>query len=64
MFRSQALDKIPGSVRIVAAALLGAVGGLAATAAVMGFPFGIFGAIGGGVVMAIAAGIQVEHSRI
>ena len=63
MFRS-ATTTIPGTVRIVAAALAGAVGGLVVTAAVMGsLAFGVFGAIGAGVATAIAAAIQVEHSE-
>jgi hypothetical protein len=64
MFRSEALGRVPGAVRIVAASLAGAVGGLAVTAVMMGsFAFGLFGAIGAGVAMAIAAAIQVERSE-
>jgi hypothetical protein len=49
---------------IVAAAVVGAVGGLVGTALVLGsLPFAIFGAIGGAVVSMIAALAHVEHSE-
>jgi hypothetical protein len=64
MFQSEALNRVPGTVRIVAAALLGAAGAAAMTAAALGsFEFGILAAIGGGVATAIAAAIQVERSE-
>jgi len=58
------IKAIPADFRIVGAALLGAVGGLAVTAAAMGFEFGIFGTIGGAIVSAIAAAIHAERSGV
>ena len=65
MFRSEALNRVPGTVRVVTAALIGAVAGLAMTTAALGsLEFGIFGAIGSAVAATIAAAIQVERSAI
>jgi hypothetical protein len=65
MFRSEVLNRVPGSVRVVMGAVVGAVGGMAMTAAALGSPeFGIFGGIGSAVAGAIAAAIQVERSTL
>ena len=56
-------DVMNASVKIVAAALAGAAGGLGMTALALGsFEFGIFGAIGGAVAAAIAAAIRVDRA--
>ena len=55
---------IPGGVKVVLAALTGAVGGLVVTGAVLGsFVFGLFGAVGGAVALSIAALSQVERAE-
>jgi hypothetical protein len=54
----------PGGAKVVLAALTGAVGGLVVTGAVLGsFVFGLFGAVGGAVALAIAALAQVERAE-
>jgi hypothetical protein len=51
-------------MKIVAAAFVGAVGGLVGTTLVLGsIEFGIFGAVGGAVVSMIGALAQVEHAE-
>ena len=53
-----------GTVRIVGAAAVGAVVGLASTSLVLGsLEFGIFGAVGGAVLCMIGALAQVEALR-
>src|SRR5262245_30480391 len=55
---------IPGGVKVVLAAVMGAVGGLVGTAAVLGsFELGLFGAVAGAVFTAIAALAQVERAE-
>jgi hypothetical protein len=52
------------TVKIVAAALVGAAGGLVGTAVVLGsLEFGIFGAVGGAVVSMIGALTQLEPAE-
>jgi hypothetical protein len=64
MVGSHTRSPVSGTVKIVAAALVGAAGGLVVTAVALGSPaFGIFGAIGGAVATAIAAAIHVERSE-
>jgi hypothetical protein len=61
MARAFEVSKVPGSWKIVAAAVVGAAGGLAATALALGsLEFAIFGAIGGAVVSMIGALAQSE----
>ncbi len=56
--------KRSGSMKVVLAALAGAVGGLAVTALALGsVPFGIFGGIGGAVVAMIGALARVERAE-
>jgi hypothetical protein len=55
---------IPGGVKVVLAALTGAVGGLVVTGVVLGsFVFGLFGAVGGAVFLSIATLAQVERAE-
>jgi hypothetical protein len=55
--------QVPASVKIVAAAVMGAVGGFVATATVLrSVEFGILGGIGAAVVSMIAALAQVEQA--
>jgi hypothetical protein len=65
MARLFAVQQVPGSVKIVAAAVVGAVGGLAATALMLGsLEFAIFGGIGGAVVAMIGALAQSEQAEV
>jgi len=61
MARLLEVTKVAGSVKIVAAALIGAVGGLVVTAVALGsVEFAIFGGIGGAVASMIGALSQTE----
>jgi hypothetical protein len=57
-------NALSGNIKIVLGALVGAAGGLVVTGlALSSFEFGLFGAMGGAVVSAIAAGAQVESAE-
>jgi hypothetical protein len=54
--------QVPTTVAVVAAALVGAAGGLVGTALALGsVEFGIFGAVGGAVASMIASLAALEH---
>jgi hypothetical protein len=58
-------SEVSPTAKVVAAALVGVVGGLVGTALVLGSPeLGIFGAVGGAVVSMIGALAQVERSEV
>jgi hypothetical protein len=64
MARLFEVSKVPGSLRIVAAAVVGAAGGLAATAAALGsVEFAIFGGVGGAVASMIGALARSEGNE-
>jgi hypothetical protein len=57
-------QQVPATVKIVGAAVMGAVGGLAVVAGMLGsVEFGIFGAVGGAVVAMIGTLSQLESSE-
>jgi hypothetical protein len=57
--------EVVGSMKVVLAAVAGAVGGLVVTAVVLGsVPFGILGGIGTAVVSMIAALARVERAEM
>ena len=61
MARLFEIKKVNGSVKLVAAAMVGAAGGLAATAAALGsVEFAIFGGVGGAVASMIGALSRTE----
>jgi hypothetical protein len=63
MVRTEA--DISETAKIAGAGVLGALGGLVATAVALGsLEFGIFGAIGGAVATTIAAAIRVERASM
>ena len=56
--------RVPGTWKVVAAAAVGAAGGLAMTAVALGsFEFGIFGAVGGAVASMIGALAHLEPAE-
>jgi hypothetical protein len=62
--RGLSARKVSSTVKIVAAALVGAAGGLVGTAVVLGsLEFAIFGAVGGAVVSMIGALTQIEAAE-
>jgi hypothetical protein len=58
------VEQLSGTAKVVGAALVGAVGGLATTALALGSPeFGIFGAVGGALASMIGVLSQLESAE-